>query len=200
MSDRRRWKSSSCRGFSLWSDVAPLIAVNSAWRDEARIFTVFHEFGHLITRTNSACSEAPATPESRDPLERWCEEFGAAILMPRDAIRLPARVTDLATLSRLARELKVSLRAMAIRLIGLGHAGWDLYRTIPPASDAKPRGGGGTGRNRREIRQDEIGWRGTELFVAAVQHDIISESQALDYLDIPAAEFERLRSLTPTSA
>lgn len=184
----------SCRGFSLWEDVSPLIAVNTAWRDEARIYTLFHELGHLITRTNSACSESPATPDSRDPVERWCEEFAAALLMPRESIRGPAQVSDIPTLSGLARQHKVSLRAMAIRLIGLGKASWNLYREIPPASDAKSQGGGGTGRNRREIRQDEIGGRGTEIFVAAVQRDIISESQALDYLDIPAVEFERLRS------
>ena len=187
-------RADSCRGFSLWDDVSPLIAVNTAWRDEARIFTLFHELGHLITRTNSACSESPATPDSRDPVERWCEEFAAALLMPRESVSSNARVSDIPTLSRLARQYKVSLRAMAIRLIGVDKASWDLYRKIPPASDAKSGGGGGTGRNRREIRQDEVGARGTEIFVSAVQRDIISESQALDYLDIPAVEFERLRS------
>lgn len=187
--------SESCRGFSLWDDASPLIAVNTAWRDEARIYTLFHELGHLVTRTNSACSESPATPDARDPVERWCEEFAAALLMPRESIRATAQVSDLQALARLAREHKVSLRAMAIRLIGLGKATWTLYRDIPAASDAKTQGGGGgTGRSRREIRQDEIGARGTEIFVAAVQRDIISESQALDYLDIPAVEFERLRS------
>lgn len=186
--------SESCRGFSLWDDASPIIAVNTAWRDEARIFTLFHELGHLVTRTNSACSESPATPDARDPVERWCEEFAAALLMPRESVRGSAQVTDLVALSKVAREHKVSLRAMAIRLIGLGRATWDLYKQIPPASDAKSKGGGGTGRNRREIRQDEIGGRGTEIFVAAVQRDIISESQALDYLDIPAVEFERLRN------
>jgi Zn-dependent peptidase ImmA (M78 family) len=186
--------SASCRGFSLWDDDSPLIAVNTTWRDEARIYTMFHELGHLVTRTNSACPESPATPDARDPVERWCEEFAAALLMPRESIRATTQVPDLQALARLAREHKVSLRAMAIRLIDLGRATWALYRDIPAASEAKSQGGGGTGRNRCEIRQDEIGARGTEIFVAAVQRDIISESQALDYLDIPAVEFERLRS------
>ena len=33
----------SCNGFSLWHERAPVIAVSSAWREEARIFTLFHE-------------------------------------------------------------------------------------------------------------------------------------------------------------
>jgi hypothetical protein len=32
------------------------------------------------------------------------------------------------------------------------------------------------------------------MFVSAVKRDIMSESQALDYLDIPSSEFERLAS------
>ncbi len=183
----------SCRGFSLWDDAVPLIAVNTFWRDEARIYTLFHELGHLVTRTNSACTEATTTPDRRDPVERWCEEFAAAVLMPGESLSgLPA-ATDIRTLATLAAQYRVSLRAMAIRLIGLSRATWTLYRDIPVASDRKTGGGGGTGRNRREIREDEVGPRVTEIFVSAVQRDIISESQALDYLDIPAVEFERLR-------
>ena len=183
----------ACRGFSIWDETVPLIAVNTTWRDEARIYTLFHELGHLVTRTNSACSDAPETPDARDPVERWCEEFGAAVLMPRVALGTVAPVADVAGLRRVAARFKVSLRAMAIRLIGLGQASWTLYREIPATSDAKSGGGGGTGRNRSEIRVDEIGPRSTEIFVTAVQRDIISESQALDYMDIPAIEFERLR-------
>ena len=82
-----------------------------------------------------------------------------------------------------------------------GRATWTLYREIPPASDAKRQGGGGgTGRNRVEIRVDELGRRGTEIFVTAVERDVITESQAIDYLDVPVADFERLRSSTLASS
>ena len=37
----------SCRGFSAWDPRAPVIAVNTAWNEEARIYTLFHEFAHL---------------------------------------------------------------------------------------------------------------------------------------------------------
>lgn len=184
----------SCRGFSIWSDAAPLIAVNTAWKDEARIFTLFHELGHLVTRTDSACAlgdVATGTPD--EPAERWCETFAAAVVIPiGGAGRLPG-VTELRHLGRLANQYKVSLRAMAIRLIGDGKATWSLYRSIPAAADNKREGGGGgTGRNRREIREDEFGHRGTGVFVEAVRREVITTSQALDYLDIPVAEFAQL--------
>ena len=47
----------SCNGFSLWHARAPVIVVSSAWREEARIFTLFHELGHLLLRGSSACLE-----------------------------------------------------------------------------------------------------------------------------------------------
>lgn len=79
----------NCRGFSVWHDQAPVIAVNTAWNDEARTFTMFHELGHLVTRTNSACMAAPpqAVSGAWDPAERWCERFAATVLVPEPALR-----------------------------------------------------------------------------------------------------------------
>lgn len=189
----------SCRGFSLWDDRAPLIAINTAWRDEARTFTLFHELGHLVTRTSSACEISEAsTGHAQEPAERWCESFAADVVVPAEAIqRLPV-ASDLKTLSRVANQYKVSLRVMAIRLIGAGKATWALYRSIPSGADKKREGGaGGAGRNRREIREDELGHRGTRVFVEAVRREVITESQALDYLDIPVADFARLAQAAP---
>jgi Zn-dependent peptidase ImmA (M78 family) len=188
----------ACRGFSIWDERSPLVAVNTAWQDEARIFTLFHEIGHLLTRTNSACATAPVAPQAGDPIERWCESFAAAVLIPAGALSDVSKVDSLSVLSREARRMKVSLRAMALRLITLKRAKWTLYQNIPPAADAKRRGGaGGTGRTRAEMRGDEFGRRTTDLFVTAVQRDVISESQALDFLDIPSGAFERLAAATP---
>ncbi len=84
---RSLWRSrlrDSARGFSLWDDDAPLIAVNSAWNPAARVYTLFHEYGHLLSRTSSVCLERVGVKISRptDPAERWCKEFAAAALLP----------------------------------------------------------------------------------------------------------------------
>ena len=193
----------SCNGFSLWHELAPVIAVSSAWREEARIFTLFHELGHLITRSNSACIERRVHARPKDPVERWCELFAASVLLPRTAVErflgpdaTRGRVTDLQVASGLATRARISLRAATIRLIELGFADWELYDEIPPLADKKPEGGGGgTGRNRLVIREDEFGARGTRLFVEGVQKDVISRSQAVSYLDIPDEAFDHLASI-----
>ena len=66
----------------------PVIAVNTAWNDEARTFTLLHELGHLVARTDSACAagEPAELSAAWDPEERWCEVFAAALLSPEEAL------------------------------------------------------------------------------------------------------------------
>ncbi|MGA9390876.1 MAG: ImmA/IrrE family metallo-endopeptidase [Candidatus Sulfotelmatobacter sp.] len=191
----------SSQGFSLWDEFAPLVAVNTAWNESARIFTMFHELGHLVTRTSSACLEPTRTSSRTDPLERWCEQFAASVLLPTKDVEAALRqhgwnsrvqVTDLSLAKRLASLYKVSLRASVIRMIEIGAATWALYDQIPAASDAKPVGGGGRGRSRTEIREDQLGDRASFLFVEAVNREILDRSQAVELLDIPEVTFDAL--------
>ena len=190
----------SCNGFSLWDDLAPVVAVNTAWNEPARIFTLFHEMAHLITRTSSACESIYITSKT-DPVERWCERFAAALVMPTKDFESTLRefgwsygdhITDLSLAKKVAALYKVSLRAAVIRLIELNVATWDLYGQIPPISDSKKPGGGGTGRSRTQIREDQFGDRATSLLLAAVEGDVLNRSQAVDLLDIPDATFDEL--------
>ncbi len=191
----------SCRGFSTWDERTPLVAVNTAWNEEARIFTLFHEVGHLITRTSSACVADGTLGDAADPTERWCERLAAGVLVSGDdayaAVRRagwsPGTVShDLSLASEIAHRYKVSLRAAVIRLIELSVTNWDLYRRLPATADSKQRGWGGRGRTRRELREDQLSARSAALFVEAVEKEILSRSQALDYLDIRHAEFDGL--------
>lgn len=67
-----------CRGFSLNGSTAPLIAANSAYITQARAYSYLHELGHIIRRTGAMC-----VGQLDVGLERWCEEFAAAFLLPR---------------------------------------------------------------------------------------------------------------------
>jgi len=191
----------SIQGFSLWEDFAPVVAINTAWNESSRIFTLFHEMGHLITRTSSACLESVRTSSRTDPVERWCERFAAAVLMPTKdvettlrqyGLRSGGQITSLAIAKNVANLYKVSLRAAVIRLIELKAATWALYDEIPPISDMKAPGGGGAGRSRAQVREDQFGDRVTSLLVAAVERDVLSRSQAVEFLDIPDVAFDDL--------
>jgi Zn-dependent peptidase ImmA (M78 family) len=183
----------SCRGFSIWHDRAPLIAINSSWIPEARSFTLLHEFAHLLTRTNSACLEVASrpTPQS-DVVERWCERFAAFVLIPDAELKGVVEsdlglqtVQDLDAVSRVARRFKTSRRAAALRLIEAGYADWRLYRSIPPVSERPTRGGGGAARTRAEVQADRYGARALRHIADAVRRDVITAGDAYDYLELP---------------
>ncbi len=196
----------SCRGFSLWNGRAPLVAVNSAWRHSARSFTLFHEYGHLLTRSSSACIEdsparAARTGERVDPSERWCERFSAALLMPRESVLTylhgslgwsPNRPATLTIAQQVANHFRVSLRAATLRLIELGAAQWSVYREIPPAADMK-KGGGRVSepRDRGIIKRDQYGRRTLNLFVRALRDDVLGRADVLEYLDVTDSHLER---------
>jgi Zn-dependent peptidase ImmA (M78 family)/transcriptional regulator with XRE-family HTH domain len=182
----------SCRGFSLAAPDAPLIAVNTAWRPEARTFTLFHEAGHLLTDSSSACAQPDEARAATERFERWCEAFGAAVVVPEEALENIGKVSSIRELRPLAELFRVSLRAMAIRLIDEGKASWSLYRAISAVANEKKKAGGGTGRTLREMREDEFGWRGIDVFIEAAKREIISTSQAIDYLDMPSDTFDAL--------
>ncbi len=141
------------RGFSAWDDRAPLIVSNlTGVAPPARIFTLAHELGHLAIRGDAACVEPCAEELTNVRVERWCERFGAALLMPSAAVRTLAAGRGVAVgganlddVRSVMRRFRVSARAAALRLIDLGYAEPVLYgqvqRTFVPAprppADAK---------------------------------------------------------------
>lgn len=197
-------------GFSLWDDRAPVIAVNTAQNHQARSFTLFHEYGHLLTRTSSLCLEADGayvgTP--LDGAERWCEEFAAAVLLPWNEVVSFLRgrgygpdrpVIDLETPKAMARHFNSSLRAATLRLIANGMATWDLYRQIPRVADAKEERGGTHNddddrRDRLVIRGEQYGQGTVDLFLDAAHRNVLSRTDVLDYLDVPDTTLDRVAS------
>jgi Zn-dependent peptidase ImmA (M78 family) len=183
----------SCRGFSIWDDAAPLVAINTAWRPEARVFTLIHELAHLSSRTNSACAEDPVERSTAgDRTERWCDRVAAAVLIPEPELRKtladigPTRQGDnLTKVSRIAGRFQVSRRAAALRLIEQKLATWSVFKSIPPIGERLSSGGGGPGRTRAEIRRLQYGDRTMDVFRKALVNDVLGAADVVDYLDVP---------------
>ena len=197
--------SDSARGFSLWDDYAPVVAINTHWNTEARIFTAFHEVGHLTARSNSVCLGVPIKRPraNEDASERWCERFAADVLMPWPAVLHALRtrfgwapgkkITELEQLRTIARAFKVSQRAAAIRLIERQVADWSLYESIPPIVDDKSGGGGGGGRNRQQLYEDMFGTGTARMLINAVEADLLTRSDALGYLKVSDSDLYALQ-------
>lgn len=122
-------------GFSMLRENVAAICVNDREPTEgAKIFTLFHEYCHLLLRQTGVSDE-----NNEDKVERFCNRFAASFLIPRKAlieaigdIETPHEFSD-ADVRRLATRFRVSNRAMAMRLeeTGLSPAGFYFKRTAP---------------------------------------------------------------------
>ena len=144
-----------CRGFSLWEDgVFPIVAL-AIESEQARAFTLLHEYAHLMLRAGGTCLTNEDGTQ-RGLVERFCNRVAAAALMPTSIISSvigdsPPEVTEWTRddLRPYAQAMKVSLEALAIRLENLGYAPDGTFEAVHAEALAgeperwRRRGGGG---------------------------------------------------------
>ena len=198
------------RGFALWNEAAPLVAVNTTFIPQARAFTLFHEIGHLLLRQDAASDEHIGRNGSLATgytVERWCERMAAAVLLPAPAVRAAAQA-DMSEdeayqqARRLAGRFKVSVRAAAIRLIELDLAPNELYGYVVSQSgqlDRPRRNGGGGGRSAAQTRIAQVGRAAASRIVQAVDANRLSERDARDVLRLGGQSFQDFTSLAESS-
>lgn len=200
------------RGFGAWDDHVPLVAVNSAYHPTARIFTLFHEVGHLLTRTDAACQNFVVPGASDGTVERWCERFAAAFLLPvadlvevagRYGVTVGTRTSDPDKARLIANEFSVSTRAAAIRLQEVGLAEPLLYSAV--ASQLADRdwndssGGGGRGQSATEKRVAQLGSRLPKTLLTAVGSGRLTTRDVADHLQLTTGQLEDLEGLIRAS-
>ncbi len=72
------------RGLSLNYDVLPIIGINKADTERAKVFTLFHELAHIVRRTSALCSIK--FDERSDTEEKTCDKIASEVLVPKSAI------------------------------------------------------------------------------------------------------------------
>jgi Zn-dependent peptidase ImmA (M78 family) len=117
------------RGFSLVDRFAPLVFVNGADTKAAQIFTLTHELVHLFLG-ETALDDADLGAASTNPVERWCNQVAAEVLVPMASLRaaLPPDSLVADELEPLARRFKVSTLVVLRRVHDAGRLSWDEYQ------------------------------------------------------------------------
>jgi Zn-dependent peptidase ImmA (M78 family)/DNA-binding XRE family transcriptional regulator len=184
-----------CRGFCIWDEgQLPAIVINKAEISEnARTFTLVHEYAHLLIRRPGISDQ-----KRTNPTEAFCNRFAAAFLMPMIALRrlLPkwpdhAVEWDNQTIADVARQLKVSAQALALRLEELGRApeGFNRRFLFRPNKKRDQTGGGYV-----RTRLSEIGGRYTGSVLSALERDVIDVVHASQALALGPQHLERARA------
>lgn len=99
-------------GFSYIADGVPFgITLNSKVAEKRKIFTIFHEIGHIIEGTAGIC--ITNTSQDTQQIETRCNKFAATFLMPKEEVATPSSFEEL---QQHADELGVSKEAYLIRV------------------------------------------------------------------------------------
>ena len=110
------------RGFAL-SDQLPAVAVvNASDSVEGRLFTLAHEFGHVLLGDTSI--DLPEAGRAQHERERWCNDFASSLLLPdpvaEELFDAQENPTDTETLERMSKACKVSKAVLLFKMVELG--------------------------------------------------------------------------------
>jgi Zn-dependent peptidase ImmA (M78 family)/DNA-binding XRE family transcriptional regulator len=110
-------KSTGVRAFSVFGDVSVMV-LNESDQNEVRLFSLFHEFCHLLKRQDGICTVDIEKDKDNQPEEKYCDEFAAYILMPEELVKssLQIHLSNLKQIEALAKKFGVSKLVTLIRL------------------------------------------------------------------------------------
>jgi Zn-dependent peptidase ImmA (M78 family) len=198
---------SEMRAFSLYFDTLPVIVVNGADAPRGRLFSLLHEYAHLLLHSAGLCDTttdvAATTPDRR--LEARCNAIAAMILMPAAAVLARSEVAalryrpegwDYDALVAAAAPFGVSAEAFLRRLLDLGRVNAAFYRAWREEfqrryeqDEGRQRSSGGDW-YRNTVR--DLGKGYVRLVADAYRRRVIDTYTAASYLNVKAGQINRL--------
>lgn len=182
------------RGFSISRKPYPTIVVNTKDIPQARIFSLLHEFAHLLLNSPGLCNlkEFPSAPGPN--VEAFCNHVAGSALLPHTAMRSFETVrnhgrssvwTD-AELGRIANYFKVSQHVVLRRLLILNLTTISFYHRKCAEWQTRPlaTGGGGGGESGAEKVLRTQGRNYVQLVLGALHSEAITAVNVSEYLDM----------------
>lgn len=119
-------------GFALADDICPTIVLNASTSYNARIFTLFHELGHIILKQSDIDFELDLLGESSDTSEVWCNNFAANLLVPDELLvrYIPKGTLSEQVVIEVAKMLRVSTAVIWRRALDMGYLTRSEYNSI----------------------------------------------------------------------
>ena len=204
------------RGFSLTDGEPFVIVVNSADADRARLFTLFHEYAHILLNMPVVCNQGENDLEEYVGVERWCNHFAGAFLAPKEEIEENPVIRQALTSGNYLRaagsirqRFLISKEAGLMRLLTLKKIssaqfiqGRDQLRAEYALREAEKKkkemvgeeeesAFGGISLDRKCVAEKGAGY--VSLVMENVRKGHISNSDALDYLDVKLRHLEKFQ-------
>lgn len=115
------------RGLSVAYDIFPIIALNRKDEISARLFTLFHELVHILTRTSGICNDMTTQGKSTYDIELFCNKVAGYALVPEELLKINSNISlirqyglDDSYINAIARDFAVSKEVIINRLWDIG--------------------------------------------------------------------------------
>lgn len=200
------------RGFALADGYPRMILVNSRDKPRPQLFTLLHEYAHLLLKTDGICltnsDDFKGRPGRKDvSVERWCNNFAGAIIMPKKAIlrELDNRADHAPdkVVASLATKFCTSKTATVVRILNLlgkdplREGYYEYYKAISSKPITGTGGGGGEGG--RDMAKECVtrnGMRYVKMVSDSREKGLITTTDMIKYLDLKTKHFEKLDEIT----
>lgn len=125
------------RGMTITDKYAPLIIINSKDTKTAKLFSLLHEFAHILLG-ESSISNVSINDNSITPEETFCNKFAAEFLLPQKEFeqKIPNNIKNktvneiIPILTDISKLFKVSLTVVARRAYDLRKINLNIYKEI----------------------------------------------------------------------
>ena len=194
----QNFSTNDCCGWSMAEENAPpaIIIAKEKQNDNARTFTLIHEYAHLLIRRPGI-----SDLNSNNPTEAFCNKFAGAFLMPEESLRelLPdwpgePQKWDTEVICDVAARLKVSAQSLAIRLEHLSKAERGFNRVFDVGKPKERKNSGKPPRvDHAVVRLSEIGARFTQSVIGALDREVIDSVHASEALGLSLPNLNKAR-------
>ncbi len=183
------------------------IVLNSKDTIEARIFSLMHEFAHILLG-ETGIDFPDVTISTRNEVEVWCNRFASAFLLPEDmAMNLfksnKSTLTETDTLNKLSRKYKLSKAMLLFNMLKMDFISETEYEDVierykpqetevaeeEEDEDTETKAGGIPA----DVRcLSEIGNKFVSLVANNYDRNHITYTDALNYLSIKSKNFDKV--------
>lgn len=191
------------RGFVLVDDTPNIIVVNTKDSIEARLFSLMHEFAHVLLG-ESVIDLPDISTINKNDTEIWCNNFSASFLLPKSLANQlfnekKETLTETKTLESLSRKYKVSKAMLLVSMKKLNFISNKEYENIlnrfklnAVLKEQNEKRGGGVSSDKRTL--SEVGNKFVSLVANNFDKEFITYTDALNYLSIKSNNFDKVLS------
>lgn len=194
---QRRLKDETIRAFSLTKNNHAIMVVNTGDTPYARIFSILHEYCHILLKNTGICDL-----DEHSTIERYCNEFAAEVLLPASLLKkeldgfafIGNLDEDEEAVKTLSHHFRVSQAALMIRLNNIGILSDSIYTKLETRRRSKTGFKGRPGGDYYRTRINAVGKKYAKNVFGALSEGTINRSDASVLLGVGEHLVDRFKT------